>query len=382
MDHTTSSSIESLDEMLFEHITGSSNTYDDNQIIKMIGGEDNSDCSPIETPEPECPSDCSIFPNLAHTSLSHEFSSTTVFNTPERPLIIFGGSDTTEENLNCESEIIENPIDPCLRETYCSEQFPDLGFSSTSSDTSDSDNSDVLLPHFLLSSNLQLGGGDIEFNINTPELEESNQDGGLSTPEITVSIGNVGNFNTVNTSLLPKKTNRNPINNLDVETPQLGIYSSDEQITSSENITNFSEENRPVVTYDFPKGNIWYKATYRRDPTLNAVDFFSPNKTLTQSYINGCKNNSGWIHRYKLVNPITNIKLISTAEIANKWNEDTIVREVCSNGKYRGITYTRDSYDTIPSFHIALCDPNNDLQYLDSQTCNEDQKMGIPVRLL
>lgn len=152
----------------------------------------------------------------------------------------------------------------------------------------------------------------------------------------------------------------------------------------------YSEPSK-LNLYTIKKGTFLYHGTNKTetfDPynvKLNddtMVAFFSPDKELAASYISNCNNHpeqTGFIHLFCAKKDIDKIKIISAYEIKDKNRmkiDDLYCRLSPNREQLNGIGYFYKNGSNNSEF--ALCNPNEYLEYISTQRCISNMKLGNP----
>lgn len=195
----------------------------------------------------------------------------------------------------------------------------------------------------------------------------------------------------------------------------------DNDIEDTNNQNNITKtlitDSSRLILYTIKKGTILYhgsKSVETFNPFNIKLDdntlagYFTTNKQFSADYINRCSNypnEQGYIHKFLVKRDITRILIISKYEKKSNWNVKNIEDMFCSSNKYSekldgiGFFYLSNTYNNFNddtkiddnnddnSFNenkydieLALCDPNNFLEYISTQRCLAIRKISIPYQ--
>ena len=132
------------------------------------------------------------------------------------------------------------------------------------------------------------------------------------------------------------------------------------------------------------------------------VSFFSPNKRMSIDYVKGCATyptESGYLHMFRTKKSIERILIVSSFEKRSNWTNDYIDNSFCRNYNIpiNGIGFffpygvesdKQNDTETLAKStteqkmlfdsEFALCNPNEYLDYVNTQRCQSMRKLSPP----
>lgn len=128
-----------------------------------------------------------------------------------------------------------------------------------------------------------------------------------------------------------------------------------------------------------------YKINFGEEDSMNYASWFTNDMEIAQIQISKCQpvygptgelSSAGWIHTFKVIEPINNIKLISLSNKNLKWNPEDVTNTYCGNGdpenlpvRLNGIGVVHSIVDGHKFGKFALCSPASYLEYIGTYTC-------------
>jgi hypothetical protein len=121
------------------------------------------------------------------------------------------------------------------------------------------------------------------------------------------------------------------------------------------------------------------------------VAFFSQNKRFAIDYVKGCAtypNEKGYIHKFIVKKDIDKIFIMSQYDRVNDWDPSVIENKYCGSSRaYNGIGFfvstddqrkfgTAFSGDSVFAAEFALCNPQEFLEYVGTESCISARKLS------
>jgi hypothetical protein len=213
----------------------------------------------------------------------------------------------------------------------------------------------------------------------------------------------MGDINVVELPQIPQVSDQDTklLQQVTQELPQIPLDTKTVKLSHETNL-NYMEPSH-FTLYKIPKGTFLYHGTmYKR--TFNPFEiqlgndtlmaFFSPSKRLAADYISGCAlhpQKGGFIHKFRVIRDIDNIKILSNYEKQDTQTEKQLENSFCKDRKLNGIGFfypRQDGMNILPEdlipnsngVHVnsefALCNPNDFLEYMTTRSCVLARKLS------